>query len=119
MSHQRKMLIIDDERDFCALVALMMQREPYQIYYAYTLFEASQFLSKEHPEIVLLDHNLPDGTGLDYFNQHRIDFAQAKIVLMTADPSPEMRNRAKEAGIDFLAKPFGLSKIREMIKSAA
>jgi DNA-binding response OmpR family regulator len=38
---------------------------------------------------------------------------------MTADPSTEIQSRAWEAGIDFLAKPFGLKKIREMIKSVA
>lgn len=113
------MLIIDDELDFCALLILMLQQESFQINCAHSLFEASKFLSKEHPEIVLLDHNLPDGTGLDYFNKHRKDFDEAKIVLMTADPSPELKSRAEAAGIEFAPKPFGLKKIRDIIRSVA
>ncbi len=119
MPLQKKMLIIDDELDFCALVVMMLQQESFHIYCAHTLFEASKFLSKEHPEIVLLDHNLPDGTGLDYFNKHRTDFDEAKIVLMTADPSPDLKSRAEAAGMEFAAKPFGLKKIREIIRSVA
>jgi two-component system, NtrC family, response regulator AtoC len=119
MQQQKKILIIDDELDFCALVILMLQQEPFHIDCAHNLFEASRFLSKEHPEIILLDHNLPDGTGLDYFNKHRKDFDEAKIVLITADPSLELKSRAEEAGIEFAAKPFGLKKIREIIRSVA
>jgi two-component system response regulator AtoC len=119
MQQQKKILIIDDELDFCALVILMLQQEPFHIDCAHNLFEASRFLSKEHPEIILLDHNLPDGTGLDYFNKHRKDFDEAKIVLITADPSLELKLRAEEAGIEFAAKPFGLKKIREIIRSVA
>src|SRR5579862_1981211 len=115
----KRMLIIDDERDFCALVVLMMQQESFHIDCAHNLLEASQFLKKEHPEIILLDHNLPDGTGLDYFNMHREEFDEAKIVLMTADPSLDLKSRAEAAGIEFAAKPFGLKKIKEIIRSVA
>jgi DNA-binding response OmpR family regulator len=118
MPTPKKMLIIDDERDFCALVVLMMQRESYRVECAYNLFQASKLL-KENPEIVLLDHNLPDGRGLDYYNQHRNEFDEAKIVLMSADPSPDLKSRAEAAGIEFAAKPFGLKKIREIIRSDA
>jgi two-component system response regulator RegX3 len=119
MSQQKKMLIVDDELDFCALVVLMLRGESFQIDCAHTQFEPSNFLKKEHPEIILLDHNLPDGTGLDYFNRHRKDFDEAKIVLMTADPSPDLKSRAEAAGLEFAAKPFGLKKIREIIRSVA
>jgi DNA-binding response OmpR family regulator len=119
MPQQKKMLIVDDELDFCALVILMLKGESFHIDCAHTLYEASKFLSKDHPEIILLDHNLPDGTGLDYFYKHRIDFDDSKIVLMTADPSPDLKSRAEAAGIEFTAKPFGLKRIREIIRSVA
>ena len=116
---RKNILIIDDERDFSALVVLMLKQEPYHIHCAYNLLEASKYLSQKHPEIVLLDHNLPDGKGLDFFNKHRQDFEQAKIVLMTADPSWSLKTSAEAAGIEFAAKPFGLKKIKQIIKSVA
>jgi two-component system, OmpR family, response regulator RegX3 len=119
MSTQKKMLIIDDERDFCSLIVLMMQQEPFHIDCAYNLFEAAKLFSSGHPEIILLDHNLPDGTGLDYLDRHRKDFNEAKIILMTADPSLDLKFRAEAAGIEFVAKPFGLKKIKEIIRSVA
>ncbi len=119
MPQEKKMLIIDDERDFCALVQMLMQRESFHVDCVHNLLEASQFLIEEHLEIILLDHNLSDGTGLDYFNQHRKDFDEAKIILITADPSLELKNREESAGLEFVAKSFGIKKIREIIKSVA
>lgn len=113
----KKMLIIDDERDFCSLLMLMLKLEPFNIFCAHNLSEASNFLSSMHPEIVLMDHNLPDGTELDYFINHRQEFEDAKIVLMTANPSPDLKSRAEAVGIEFADKPFGLKKMREIIKS--
>ncbi len=119
MSDQREILIVDDERDFCRLMMLMLQREPFQVKCAYNLKEASDVLNKEHPAIILLDHNLPDGTGLDFVMQRKEDIKESAIILITADTSPEMLQRAKDAGVHFLAKPFGLKKIRDIIKLVA
>lgn len=119
MSHQREILIVDDERDFCRLMMLMLQREPFQVKCAYNLKEASELLNKEHPAIILLDHNLPDGTGLDFVIQRKADIMESVVVLITADTSPEMVQRAKDVGVHFLAKPFGLKKIRDIIKLVA
>ena len=115
MSYPKKILIIDDERDFCDLIVMMLQREPFHVDCAYSISEASQFLKKDHPAIVLLDYNLPDGSGLDFFKHSKADFDDAKIILISADPSPDMKQRAQDAGIQYLAKPFGLKKIRDMI----
>jgi DNA-binding NtrC family response regulator len=119
MSDQREILIVDDERDFCRLMILMLQREPFLVRCAYSLKEASEVLNKEHPAIILLDHNLPDGTGLDFVMQRKAVIKESAVILITADTSPEMVQRAKDAGIQYLAKPFGLKKIRDIIKQVA
>jgi len=115
MPVQKRILIIEDEHDFCDLIILLLQREPYHIDCAYNLKEASSYLKKETPAIVLLDYNLPDGTGLEFFSKSKADFNDAKIILMTADPSEDTQKQAQEAGMQFLAKPFGIKKIREAI----
>jgi hypothetical protein len=38
---------------------------------------------------------------------------------MTADPSWSLKTSAEAAGIEFAAKPFGLKKIKQIIKSVA
>jgi DNA-binding response OmpR family regulator len=113
---QRKILIVDDEHDFCDLIILMLQREPYHIDCAYTLKEASGFLKKETPDVVLLDHNLPDGTGLEFFKKRKGAFHDTKVILMSADPSAETKRQAEDVGIQFLEKPFGIRKIRDAIQ---
>jgi DNA-binding response OmpR family regulator len=116
---QKKLLVVDDEQDFCKLVVLMLHQEPYQVKCAFSLREASEKLEKEHPAILLLDNNLPDGSGLDFLIRSRDQINDCQVILITADPSEQLRQKAMDAGVLFLQKPFGLKKIREMIKKVA
>jgi DNA-binding response OmpR family regulator len=115
MSSRINILIIDDEQDFCELMIRMLQREPHHVACAHNLNQAAYYLKKETPDVILLDYNLPDGNGLEFIRKSKADFEGAKIILMTADPSPERKQQAREAGILFLEKPFGIRKIREAI----
>jgi DNA-binding response OmpR family regulator len=117
MGNQKKILIVDDERDFCKLVLLMFEHEPFHIECANNLKEAADQLKREHPDIVLLDNNLPDGVGLEFLVQGKAEFADSKIILITADASPEMKQRALDVGVHYLAKPFSLKRIREIVCS--
>jgi|SRR5450631_2234955 DNA-binding response OmpR family regulator len=119
MTILKKILIIDDERDFCKLIVMMLEREHYHVYCAFTLKEAAQLLDMEHPEIVLLDQNLPDGTGLDFLINSHETFDDAHVIFITADPSRHLQQKVLDAGVQFLAKPFELREIRDMIRQAA
>ena|ERR1700676_445936 len=117
MASLRKILVVDDERDFCKLILMMFEREPYQIECAFNLREAAQIIQKEAPEVILLDNNLPDGTGLDFVIKSREIFEHSRVILITADTSFQVKQKAIDAGVQYLAKPFELKKIREFVKS--
>jgi len=121
MVHNMKktVLIIDDENDLCELISMVLEREGFLVDCACNLAEA-MFKLNVHPDIVLLDNNLPDGTGLDFLQMHPVDFMGSHVVLISADPSMELRERAAVEGIqDFLAKPFSMFKMKEIIKRVA
>ena len=65
MKQKRKVLIIDDEVDFCFLLKTYLTKKNYEILLANTLVEGMQILQSEAPDIVFLDNNLPDGLGWD------------------------------------------------------
>ncbi len=117
MNVPKRILVVDDERDFCKLMVMMLEREPYLVDCAFNLREAALSLTRNHHEIVLLDNNLPDGTGLHFAIKSKEAFAKCHVILITADASPSVIEEAVRAGIDFLPKPFGLKKLREMIKT--
>lgn len=65
MKHRKKVLIIDDEVDFCFLLKTYLSKKNYDILLANTLEDGMQLLKSENPDIVFLDNNLPDGLGWD------------------------------------------------------
>jgi two-component system, OmpR family, response regulator len=65
MTHKKKVLVIDDEVDFCFLLKTYLSKKNYEILLANTLDQGMQLLESEVPDIVFLDNNLPDGLGWD------------------------------------------------------
>ena len=61
----KKVLIIDDEVDFCFLLKSYLSKKNYKISLANTLNLGMQLLESEDPDIIFLDNNLPDGSGWD------------------------------------------------------
>jgi DNA-binding response OmpR family regulator len=116
MPMQKKLLVVDDEEDFCKLMVLMLEQEPLEIECAFTLKDAAQKLEADHPAILMLDNNLPDGKGIDFLIHSKKELPIDHVILISADPSEDLKKRALDAGVLFLEKPFGLSTIREMIK---
>src|ERR1700712_4330312 len=110
-----KVLIIDDEKDLCELIRKTLVKENYEVQCAYDLKEAGNKLG-DHPQIVLLDNNLPDGSGLDFLRMHPVEFFNCTVIMMTADATPNIRGAANSEGIaDFIEKPFSVRLIKDVL----
>ena len=59
----KKVLIIDDEVDFCLLMKQFLERKHFSVEMAHTLADGMAKIQDYHPDLVFLDNNLPDGTG--------------------------------------------------------
>ena len=81
----KSVLIIDDEKDLCEVMSRVLKKDGYAVDCAFNLAEASQKLGA-HPDIVILDNNLPDGTGLEYIQRQPVEFIHSFVILITADP---------------------------------
>jgi len=116
---KKTVLVIDDERDFCELIKNILPRENFIVDCAFTLEEAEGKL-REHPQIVLLDNNLPDGSGLDYLHMHPVPFMNSSVIVITADPTESIKEKAAQEGtVAFLSKPFSVQTIRDMVRGVA
>jgi DNA-binding NtrC family response regulator len=116
---KKKVLVIDDERDFCELIKNILARENFLVDCAFSLEEAKEKLS-QHPEVILLDNNLPDGSGLDYLQMHPVDFMNSSVILITADPTDSIKEKAEREGtVAFISKPFTIKTIRDMVRQVA
>ncbi len=73
------------------------------------------------PALVLLDLNLPDGSGLDVLASIRADpsIATVPVFILSADATEQARKRGLELGADrFLTKPFNLKEFVALIGDA-
>jgi two-component system chemotaxis response regulator CheY len=78
--------------------------------------EALQMVGSEKPDLVLSDWNMPEMTGLECLEALRAAGSQVPFGFVTSEGSPEMREKAANAGALFLiAKPFTEETFREAL----
>lgn len=69
------------------------------------------------PDIVCLDHELPDGNGIDLLRKLHADFPDIAIVMITGSGAAELEAEAAEAGAaGFLRKPFSQASMGREIR---
>lgn len=82
--------------------------------------EARVLAAQLRPDLVLLDHHLPDGSGVDAARAIREGAPSAVMVMLTADASDDAMIAAIEAGVSgYVVKSEGIATIADSIRRAA
>src|SRR5581483_2756880 len=81
---QKKILIIDDETDFCFLLKSYFVRKHYEVHLSYSLTQGMELLETVKPDVVFLDNNLPDGSGWDMAAEIKKKFPSIELNLISA-----------------------------------
>jgi response regulator RpfG family c-di-GMP phosphodiesterase len=76
------------------------------IHYANTLAAARSLLESHEFSMILLDNNLPDGTGANFVLElaENPEFADIPVIIISDWPSPFMWHKAQTAGVKFVLK---------------
>jgi len=113
MGLKKKVLIIDDEVDFCFLLKTYLTKKNYKISLANTLYQGMQLLESEKPDIIFLDNNLPDGFGWDKIDFITHSHPEVQLNLISAYnyiyPAPEINE------LKVWEKPLDLRKLDEYL----
>ncbi|MGH8243429.1 MAG: response regulator transcription factor, partial [Steroidobacteraceae bacterium] len=101
-----KLLVVDDDPDLAALVGFALTNAGYAVVKAADTAEALRVFDAELPDLVILDINLPSGSGFDVCRSIR-GRSPVPIMMLTARGEEEDLVRALELGADdYLTKPF-------------
>ena len=116
---ERRVLVIDDDPAVAAVVTAALRQADVSIQHAETGAHGLQQLVQFRPDVLFLDHLLPDGEGLQILERvHRID-ARLPILFVTSRTSSDLPIEAMKGGaFDFLSKPLQLDKIAEKTQQA-
>ena len=83
-----------------------------------TLTLARETLAEEHFDLLILDINLPDGSGLDLLRQVRSEGDTTPMILLTANDLELDEVTGLEAGADdYITKPFSLAVLRARVNA--
>jgi len=109
MRTYKRALIIDDDTDLCMMLKSIVGQAVPRVQCAQTIAAGRKLLNQLHPDVVILDNNLPDGQGLQLVKEIKKRL-RAYIIFITAVDTP--KQKALENGADvFLEKPFTYSAI--------
>lgn len=111
-------LIIDDEPDICRLLQLSLVRHGYDVKYVNSLTEGLRHLENQRPDILFLDINLPDGSGLEALPNIKRQCPNLPVITISAyDNGPEKQQALETGASYFLAKPFSTKNLDDLINN--
>jgi len=109
---QNNVVVVDDEPDICFLFEKILRKRNLQSGFAKNLADASILIENKKPYLIFLDNSLPDGRGVDFIPYLKSRFPAVRVVMVTANDSPDDRLAAYLMGADdFLGKPLSLEQI--------
>ncbi|MGB8190421.1 MAG: response regulator [Chitinophagaceae bacterium] len=110
----KKVLIIDDEVDFCLLLKAYLTRHNYDVYYSHTLATGMEQAKKIQPEIIFLDNNLPDGLGWEMAMYFMEQYPTLQLNLISAY-HPDLPNVKVTPALKIWEKPISLSELEHYL----
>ena len=112
----KKLLIIEDDIDLREGLHFSFEGDGYEVLDVGSRREGQQEMKKGIYDLVLLDCNLPDGTGFDLCREVR-KFSNIPIIMLTARDTEMDEIKALELGVnDYLSKPFSLGVLKARMK---
>jgi len=107
-----KILIVDDDHMVCESVTALVSSHGHHAACAGRLRQAIELLRSEPYDLVFLDVNLPDGSGLDEVAAIRRLPGSPEVVIVTGVEKPDGAELAIRSGAwDYVAKPLSVQQI--------
>ncbi len=109
------LLITDDDAAIRELIAQIAGDEGYTVAQAGDIRQARIQIERQKPDVVLLDMQLPDGDGMEFWNSQALSDSQ--VVFITAHSSVDSAIQALRCGaVDYLLKPVSLRRLQGVLR---
>jgi signal transduction histidine kinase len=116
---QRRVLVVDDNRDAADALSLLLQTQGHEVQTAYDGEQALRMAPQFDADLVLLDIGLPQMNGLEVARQLRSRGIGARLVALSGYGQPDDLRRSREAGFDeHLVKPVDFARVAQVLAQA-
>ena len=124
MNLQKRILVVDDEPDFAAIVQSNLEKEGFAVEVAYNGVEGLEKVHANPPDAIVLDVMMPELDGYKVCSNLKGDdkYCDIPIILLTAVASHITSTRYSHAdgmateADDYIAKPASAREITQSIK---
>lgn len=107
MKSQRKILLLDDNRDLLQIIQIILKGQGYETVLAASIQEAEQKIRIHNPALILMDVFISDQDGRDYCNQLKTNSTTSNIrVILMSGSELNMTMMSRIQADDFMEKPF-------------
>jgi DNA-binding response OmpR family regulator len=118
---QKRILIVDDERDIVKALMIRLRSSGYDVITAFDGAQGVFMANKEIPDLVILDIRMPAGDGFSVVEKlkgsnrtHRIP-----VIILTGSPETNAEEKAMGLGARFyIKKPYDPEELLDAVKRA-
>lgn len=117
-TREHRVLVVDDDPEMRALVAMALRRDGYTVLEAGDGRQALDVATRSSPHLVVVDITLPGMDGVEVTRQLKAtkDLALVPVVALSALREQAVRDRALAAGCaHFLTKPCPTRMLRDLV----
>ena len=113
-----QLLIIEDDKGLNQGLCKALKADNRQIFSCQDLKTAREQLLCGSVSLILLDINLPDGSGLDFLREIKEKTPDVPVILLTAnDTDMDIVDGLERGADDYITKPFSLSVLRARVNT--
>lgn len=111
-------LVVDDDPELCQLLGTALAREGHVVRTAGSLADTRTQLQRFKSDVLVLDLDLPDGSGLELCRALRREDESLPVLILTASAHVSARVEGLDAGADdYLVKPFAMAELRARVRA--
>lgn len=107
----KKVLIVDDEEDFCYLLKSYLEKKSFQVKVCHNLFDGMNKVQNYKPDYLFMDNNLPDGFGWDKIPKLIPEYPNIFVVMMSAFRKEGNEFNYINKQCRFIEKPLNAEKL--------
>ncbi len=124
MTDKKRILVVDDEPDFCSIVQGQLEKEGFDVELAYNGVEGMEKVQANPPDAIVLDVMMPEKDGYEMCKELKADsnLCGIPVLLLTAVASHVTSTRYSHAdgmsteADDYIAKPASAEAISQSIR---
>ena len=115
----KAILVVEDDLALSTGLCFELDAAGYASLPAYNCAKARYLFSKERPDLVLLDINLPDGNGFDLCKEIKGQAPELPVIFLTAnDLETDVLNGFDMGADDYVTKPFNMQILLRRVEVA-